>query len=944
LPDQLDRLAAALTDRYRIDRQIGAGGMATVYVAEDIKHHRRVAVKMLRPELAANLGAERFLREIEIAAGLHHPHILALYDSGGAGDVLFYVMPFIEGQSLRDRIEKVGALPIDEAVRIIREVTDALAYSHEHGVVHRDIKPENILLAGAHAMVTDFGIAKAVSDAGAHQLTGTGMSLGTPTYMAPEQAMADPGIDHRVDIYAVGVMAYELLAGRAPFLGTNPQQVVAGHLSQKPDPLSIHRSAVSPALEAVVMRCLEKNPADRWQSAAELLKALDAAAVPASAAATAASETTAATPPRRRQRRNQVIAGGIVSVALVAAGLAWFGQVGRAGTLIGDDVLAQDDLVLVSEFQNRTADSSLAETVTDAVRVELQQSRVVQVMSQRAMWDGLRRMGVGHDAALPDSVVRELAERESAKAYVVGDIARIGSGYQLTARVLATQGGTEALTARVTAADESGLIAAVGELGRELRRGIGESLRSVSAAPPLAKVTTASLPALRAYMAASRAENDGDRPRGIALAKQALVLDSTLASAWRLLHVMYSNNVQTSLAVEAAERAYALRDRLSEVERLRVTASYHSVRGELAEEEAAWARLVELGRDEINYSNLLLGARRFPEAAEMARRGLARAPKQPIGYWNFVEAEVAQRDFAAADSSLDVAAKRMPGHPTVAQLRAEVLLSRRDFDAAEKYLGSDTTFDPGVRAAYRCVLQLQRGRLNAWRACERSLTDAPSVLAPTAALAEFRMTGDAARVRRVTDPFLAEKPQSRDADLYGAMIALLAEVGRVGDAKTLLAEWKRAVPPTDLGFRADSAYVLGAIAAAEGRWDDAATAFLAVSKAPALGALHWYNRGLPEAANAVERLGRPDSAVVLLEQALAVPSVAVGWMYETGWYAQSLQRLGDLYEARGDRAKAADSYRKYVDLLKDADPPMAAEVQKVRAKLERVTGEPGAKP
>ncbi|MDH5235373.1 MAG: tetratricopeptide repeat protein, partial [Gemmatimonadota bacterium] len=193
-------------------------------------------------------------------------------------------------------------------------------------------------------------------------------------------------------------------------------------------------------------------------------------------------------------------------------------------------------------------------------------------------------------------------------------------------------------------------------------------------------------------------------------------------------------------------------------------------------------------------------------------------------------------------------------------------------------------------------------------------------------------------------PFLKSAPQARDVDQYGQMITLLAEVGRVGEAKNLLAEWKRSVPSTDLGFRADSAYVLGAIAAAEGRWDDAATAFLAVSRAPALGALHWYNRGLPEAANAVERLGHPDSAVVLLEQALAVPSVAVGWLYETGWHAQGLQRLGDLYEARGERARAAEYYRRYVDLLRDADPPMAAEVQKVRAKLERVTGEPGATP
>jgi serine/threonine-protein kinase len=284
-----ERLDAALTGRYRIERELGAGGMATVYLAEDQKHHRQVAVKVLRPELAATLGAERFLREIEIAAKLNHPHILPLYDSGGTGDVLFYVMPFVEGQSLRDRVTKSGALPIDEAMRIIREVADALAYSHQHGVVHRDIKPENVLVSSTHALVTDFGVAKAVSDAAsAAHLTGTGITLGTPAYMAPEQATADPAVDHRVDIYALGVMAYELLAGQVPFRGTNLQQVIAGHLTRRPDPLSTYRATVPPALEELVMRCLEKNPADRWQSAEEVVRAL---ALPTSTSSAAPPNT-----------------------------------------------------------------------------------------------------------------------------------------------------------------------------------------------------------------------------------------------------------------------------------------------------------------------------------------------------------------------------------------------------------------------------------------------------------------------------------------------------------------------------------------------------------------------------------------------------------------------------------------------------------------------------
>jgi len=272
-------LRAALAGRYEIEREIGQGGMATVYLADDLRHERKVAVKVLRPDLAAALGPERFLREIKIAANLTHPHILPLHDSGEAEGFLYYVMPYIKGDTLRERLEKEGELPISEAVRIIREVVDALAFAHAQGVVHRDIKPDNIMLSGRHAMVMDFGIAKAVSEAtGRNQLTTAGVALGTPTYMAPEQATADPHVDHRADIYAVGIMAYELLAGRTPFQGASPQAVLAAHVTEEPDPVSKHRDHVSGDLEALVMKCLAKRPADRWQSADEMLPHLEAMA------------------------------------------------------------------------------------------------------------------------------------------------------------------------------------------------------------------------------------------------------------------------------------------------------------------------------------------------------------------------------------------------------------------------------------------------------------------------------------------------------------------------------------------------------------------------------------------------------------------------------------------------------------------------------------------
>jgi serine/threonine-protein kinase len=272
LADLLERLTAALGERYRIVREVGSGGAATVYLAEDLKHHRQVAVKVLRPELAAALGSDRFIREIEVAARLTHPHVLPLHDSGEADGFLYYVMPYIEGESLRQKIEREGELPVAEAVRLLREVVDALAKSHAEGVVHRDIKPDNVLLSGRHALVTDFGVAKAVSEAtGRHDITTAGIALGTPTYMAPEQAAAERHIDHRADIYAVGVLAYEMLTGQPPFTGATSQAILAAHVTEAADPVTKRRPAVAAELNDFVIKCLEKKPADRWQTAEEML-------------------------------------------------------------------------------------------------------------------------------------------------------------------------------------------------------------------------------------------------------------------------------------------------------------------------------------------------------------------------------------------------------------------------------------------------------------------------------------------------------------------------------------------------------------------------------------------------------------------------------------------------------------------------------------------------
>ena len=328
MSDTLARLTAALADKYRIEREIGAGGMATVYLAEDLRHGRQVALKVLRPELAATLGSERFFREIQVAARLQHPHILPLHDSGEAGGFLYFVMPYVDGESLRDRLARVGELPVHDAVKILVEVVDALAYAHSQGVVHRDIKPDNVMLSGRHALVTDFGVAKAVSEAtGRQQLTTAGVALGTPSYMAPEQAAADPNLDHRVDIYAVGAMAYELLTGRPPFTGMTSQQILAAHVTQAPDPVSRHRPTCPPALEAVIMRCLAKRAADRWQSAEELLNNLEPLATPSGGMTPTQTRPITGWQPESTRRRWLPVAVALGVLAVVAVG--WIALRGR---------------------------------------------------------------------------------------------------------------------------------------------------------------------------------------------------------------------------------------------------------------------------------------------------------------------------------------------------------------------------------------------------------------------------------------------------------------------------------------------------------------------------------------------------------------------------------------------------------------------------------------
>jgi serine/threonine-protein kinase len=352
--------------------------MATVYLARDVKHDRQVAVKVLRPDLAATVGVERFLQEIKVSANLTHPHILPLHDSGEADGFLYYVMPYVKGESLRDRLSAKGELPIGDAVRIIREVADALAHAHREGVVHRDIKPDNVMLTGRHAVVMDFGVAKAVSQATGRQgITTVGVALGTPAYMAPEQATADPNIDHRVDIYALGAMAYEMLTGRPPFTGTTAQALLAAHATQAPAPIT---TTVPPALAQLVSKCLEKNPADRFQTADELLPLVEVSSGDMTPADTMPLAK-AAPPLRTRSRYLMPFLGTAAAVVLVLLGTF----LGGGGT--GDPAVDAKSLAVLPFESIRSDEESRAFTVGihDDLLTQLSKIRDLKVISRTSV-------------------------------------------------------------------------------------------------------------------------------------------------------------------------------------------------------------------------------------------------------------------------------------------------------------------------------------------------------------------------------------------------------------------------------------------------------------------------------------------------------------------------------------------------------------------------------
>ena len=1029
-----DRLQSALGESYHLESELGGGGMSRVFLAQEVRLGRQVVVKVLPPEMAAGVSAERFEREIQLAAKLQHPHIVPLLTAGANGDLLYYIMPRVEGQSLRARLVQEHELPIGEAVRILRDVCDALAYAHAHGIVHRDVKPDNVLLSGKHALVTDFGVAKAVAQStGSTALTSLGVALGTPAYMAPEQAAADPGTDQRADIYAVGALGYEMIAGRPPFIGPSPSSVLAQHVSSPPDPVSKYRATTPPALAALIHRCLEKRPADRFQSANEILEQLEPMTTPsggsAAYSATAWVPAQPAHPARvagvfalaslvvlavayglmhelglpswvmpgvvlllvlglpivtltgMMERRRalasssavptggwhdwltwrKALTGGVLAFAGLglAAGLYMAMRalgIGPVGTLVASGVLAERDRLVLADVDNRTADSTLGPSLTEALRVDLAQSRVVRLLDAAAIPQALGRMGRPPSTPLDLAVARELAQRENAKAVVHGQIDPVGRGYVVSAELVNAADGAVLVAVRENAKDDGAIIEAVDRLSRRLRERIGESLRTIRASEPLEQVTTGSLDALRKYSQAVKEFEAGNLEQTITLLQEATALDTGFAMAYRKLAVQLSNTGGPPSGIyAAATAAFRHRDRLPPLERNLTTAYYYwTVDFDLDKVGSAYRSVLELDPENgIAYNNLALvfmRRRRFAEAESLVTRGLAVGnPGTSTLFINAVESQVAQGKMAAANASVAEFARRAPANPTVMWLRAALVGARRDFDSVEVYSRRGQTHEQvaiqeGAALALMGVDEI-RGKLGAaqadlrqaFTAAERRRLPGNYVsYAVQEAFADMRYRGAVAPALASVDAALKRHPlgtMPAPDRPYLILAAFYAEAGQPARGRALLTEYEQAIPEGVRRGQAARHGTEGLIAYAEGRLPDAMAGFRA-----------WYDEdgcatcGMFELARSYDKLGQKDSALAVYERAVNTNGLSLLFEQSTN-LAPMYRRLGELYEERGQLDRARDYYGRFVDLWKNADPDLQPFVRDVRQRIVRLTAE-----
>jgi tetratricopeptide (TPR) repeat protein len=994
--------------------------MSRVFLAEETALGRKVVVKVLPPELVAGVNVDRFHREIQLAARLQQAQIVPVLSAGELDGVPYYTMPFVEGESLRAKLSRGGALPINEVVNILRDVTRALAYAHERGVVHRDIKPDNVLLSGGTAVVMDFGIAKALAAAQGPDrtevpdsaLTQLGMSVGTPAYISPEQAAGDPNIDHRSDIYSLGCMAYELLTGRAPFAGRTPQRVLAAHLTEMPEPVAALRPEIPPALAELVTRCLAKDPAARPQSASEIAAALDALTTTTSGTVTATLLTGPGATRRafllygvsfaavgllskaavvalglpewvftganivmglglpvvlltafgksphltwRRTFRAGTIAVGAFAAAVVAIMVLRLFGVGPAASLLAAGKLHTRERLLVIDF-NAGRDSSLSHVVTEAVRTNLGQSKIVSIMPPAAVAAALRRMERPVTAQIDLALARDIAIREGVKAIVAGNVTPLGTGYVVSVRLVSADSGADLAAYRKTVNGPADLLDAIDDLTRRLRGRIGESLKSVHDAPALDQVTTKSLDALRKYAEANRAfDLQGDYTKAAQLLREAVALDTTFAMAYRKLGVALSNNGMPRAQIDSAlTRAYQFSERLPEKEKYIAIATYYQTGPGFDRQKAAEAFQQALNIDStdltaaVNLANNYRSRRQFARAESLYASVSSRASQVSLG--NYAGVLIGDGKLAQAESVYKELARRFPAAMGGQVYPAVFMYIRGQLDSAEAFWRSRRA-NPDPVATLNAISNLSnfavmRGRLREARSlavetrnlnAARGVPSSPMTDSVTSAAIQIWFLEQPDKGVRALDAALAQTPMRTlpvEQRSYFTIATFYAWAGRPEKARAVLAQYDAEVrePQLRRSFESSRHGALSQILIAEKKPLEAVAEIRkadSLPDGPAGDCTHCIDSDL---GRAFDLANQPDSAIFYWERYLGDPTSRSPGR-DAIILAGMHKRLGELYEAKNDVPRAISHYTAFVDLWKNADPELQQKVKEVQQRL-----------
>jgi tetratricopeptide (TPR) repeat protein len=963
----MSQLATALGAEFVLERELGGGGMSRVFVARDDHLGRQVVVKVLSVELTSGVAQKRFAREIRLAARLQEPHIVPVLSDGvTASGQPYYLMPFVEGPSLREMIS-AGPIPRSHAAAILHQVAQALAYAHQHDVVHRDIKPENILVSSGTAMVADFGIAKALSDSNEQPerttLTEVGNSLGTPAYMSPEQATGDV-VTASSDLYSWGVIGYELLSGAHPFAARKTsQQMMAAHVTELPAPLP-----GSDALSRAIMTCLAKEPNERPASAAALLASLDHALTSHSGSGEVARSMERTARFSRRWWSTRLVAAAAMALTVVA--LSRYTELFGVRSLFARGSLSQGDALVLATFEGGS-DSTLANAVTEALRVDLSTSSAFRLVDLPRVRQLLGMMRHPPTTRVTASLAREVAIRAGVAAVVEGEVAPAGSGYVLIARIVRADSGQTLAAVRDEAANDQELVAAIDRLSGSVRAAIGESLRSVRADAPLSEVTTASLPALRLYTRGRSAFANGDPAAAVTFFREAVAIDTGFAMAWRFMGPALQSSRSTKAEWHyALTRAYELRQRLPPNERALTEVSYHDdVSGDVEAGMVAHRHALELKPDDhaelSNYGRAMaVRFGKYDVADSLLSRSIAVLPSFP-SYSNLVWVRILRGDMAGARRVQADFDRDFPGsfwrhrgafmiayhsgESNVAHIAAESLAIHPQ--AADRWRSRG--------AFYAALADIQAGRVTEARRhmndeIQRAVRNGHPRLAFGRLMdqvwIEGVILGDTAAARRLLQTGMSQRwleAADAESDPFFKAARDAARIGATDIASAIMTRWRAETNDgaTDRGFREDANVISALTRAARGNPTAALTELTAIQQStdPRFGPSEWPSAHHCERcytfdqARIAQAAQRPDLAITFFERVMARADDLVETPLNR---LVAAEQLGALYEAKGDTARAVTMYGMVRSAWAGAEPPLDARAKRVSARVAALSRTP----